>query len=319
MADLAVKKTALAIPNTKFKVQALINGEAKSLVSDKTKTNINIAFNGVAALFNLLTTINGNFTQIDFIQENLERLSSFLSKCATGVQGLLNAVLAIEKKNLIATIGGLLELPIAFFASGYNLFLTRGVSAGLNQFDSIISRTRKTKDGKFIFDDKGNEQYFDNFKKEGWLEGLKIVVKHIPILAKEIYQKPFERKGLFPRSFFLCSTFMVLGPLISLTGLYKFGATIRHFFGGFAGIALATDMKTNTNLKQRKEVANTKPKGLSNYATSGIIWAIAAIPDVLKHFDFFSNKINNSTELALCLDRLGGLFFIFGNQRKGEN
>ena len=51
-------------------------------------------------------------------------------------------------------------------------------------------------------------------------------------------------------------------------------------------------------------------KGFSNYAMSGFFWVIAAIPDYFKRFGFFSDKINNSTELALCLDRLAGIFFI---------
>lgn len=319
MSSLVVKKPTLAVTDIKPGVQAVINDDAKSLVSDTMKTNINIAFNGVAAFSNLLTTINGNFTHIDFIQDNLERLSSFLSKCATAVQGLLNATLAIEKKNAVASLGGLLELPIAFFTSGFNLFLARGLSAGLNHFDSIISRTIKTtKGGNPVKDEKGNIQHYDNFKEEGWIEGLKIILRHIPKLTKELYEKPLEREGLFPRSFYLCSSFMILGSLIAFSGLTKLGAAVRHTFGGLAGAALATDMKKDTNLKQKLQAHGDKPKGLSNYAISGVLWVLAAIPDLFKHFDFFSSKVNNGTELALCLDRLAGLFFIFGNQRKGE-
>lgn len=285
--------------------------------SDEIKTKINIAFNGVASASNLLATLNGNFPLIDSLQEPIEKISAFLSKSATGIQGLLNAIIAFEKKNAIALAGGLLELPIAFFVKGFNLFLARGVSAGLNHFDSIISRTKKTKDGSVVLDEKGNAQYYDNFKKEGWLEGFKTILKHIPILGKEIYQKPLEREGLFSRSFFLCSSFMILGSITSFLGLNKLGAGIRHIFGGLAGVALATDMKTNTNIKQKSEDIKT-PKGISNYATSGLLWILAAVPDFLKHFEFFTNKVNNPTELALFLDRLAGLFFIFGNQRKGE-
>lgn len=289
-----------------------------NFLSDRSKTNINLAFNGIASATNLLTTLNGNFIGISSIQEGLETISSFCSKTATAVQGLLNGVLAFEKKNLIALIGGFCELPIAFFTSGYNLFLARGLSAGLNHFDSIISRTQKTKDETTLLDNKGNPQYYDNFKKEGWVKGLKTIFRHIPKLTKELYKKPFEREGLFPRSFYLCSSFMILGSLIAFTGLTKLGASIRHVFGGLAGVALATDMKKNTNLKQQTLNPNEKPKGLSNYATSGVLWVLAAIPDLLKHYDFFSSRVNNSTELALCLDRMAGLFFIFGNQRKGE-
>ncbi|MBI3591324.1 MAG: hypothetical protein HY094_08130 [Candidatus Melainabacteria bacterium] len=291
---------------------------AESFISDKTKTNINLTFNGIAATCNLLTTLNGNLSFLDSAQESIEKLSGFLSKCATAVQGLLNGMIAIEKKNIIALIGGFLELPIAIFTTGYNLFLARGLSAGLNHFDSIISRTKKIKEGKPVLDEKGNPQYYDSFKEEGWVEGFKTTLKHIPKLAKELHDKPFEREGLFPRSFFLCSSLMILGSSVSFAGLTKLGATIRHFFGGLAGIALATDMKKNTNIKQKSQTSNEKSKGFSNFAISGFLWVLAAIPDLFKHFDFFSNRVKNATELALCLDRLAGVFFIFGNQRIGE-
>lgn len=290
----------------------------KSIIPDRVKDSVNLGFNGAAAAINLLTTVNGNFSLIESLQESMEWLSSILAKLATVAQGLVNATISFEKKNIVSLIGGALEVPIAFLVDGFNLFLARGVSAGLNHFDSIISRTRKTTDGKVVIDDKGKEQHYDDFREEGWLEGFKILCRHIPVLSKELYQKPFERNGLFPRSFFLTSTFMIVGPLVSLSGLYKLGASIRHIFGGLAGVALATDMKTNTNVKQITEEVKERPRGISYYAMSGIIWVLAAIPDVLKHFDFFSNVVKNGTELALFLDRLAGLCFVFGNLRKGE-
>ena len=107
---------------------------------------------------------------------------------------------------------------------------------------------------------------------------------------------------------------MILGSLIAFTGLDKLGSTVRHTFGGLAGVALATDQKTLVNEINQKGGQN----GISNYAMSGILWVLAAIPDVVKRFDFFSNKFNNLTELALSLDRAAGIFFIRGNQREGE-
>ncbi|GEM_PF-4212334 len=292
----------------------------QSFLSDRFKTNVNLTFNGIASAANLLTTLNGNLFAGNSLQEGLETTSAFCSKTATAVQGLLNGIIAFEKKNLLAMIGGLLELPIAFSVKGFNLFLARGISAGLNQFDSIISRTIKQgKDGKFI-EIAGKKQHYDSFKKEGWIEGLKIIGKNFPRLIKELYPNPFKSSELFPRTFLLCSIFMILGPIISLAGnfvpgLYKLGATVRHVFGGLAAVSLTTDKKTNTNIKQQKE---GKAKGISKYAASGIFWVLAAIPDVLKHYDFFSDRIKNGTELALCFDRLGGFFFIRGNQRAGE-
>ena len=164
MSDLVVKNTLAYDIETK-PVSKVVNEEEivsskvvkfESIISDKVKTRINLGFNGAAAAMNLLTTINGNFSIIEALQEKMEWLSAYLSKLATIAQGLVNATIAIEKKNIVALIGGLLELPIAFFISGFNLFLARGVSAGLNHFDSIISRTKKTINRKIITDDKGN-------------------------------------------------------------------------------------------------------------------------------------------------------------------
>ena len=295
----------------------------KHLISDNIKTKLNLGLNGAAATANLLTCINGNFPLLESLQENMEWGSSMLAKFATASQGLINSTIAFEKKNIIALTGGLLELPIAIFTSGFNLFLARGLSAGLNHIDSIISRTKKRKeDGNTIKDTLGNEQYYDDFKKEGWGEGFKVICKHIPKLTKEVYTKNFQKEELFPRSFFLCSAFMIIGSLTGFLGLNKLGAIIRHSFGGLAGVALATDQTVSTNIKSAAQINEGKEivqqKRVSNYAMSGVLWVLAAIPDVVKHFDFFSDKLNNWTELALCLDRLAGIFFVFGNQRKGE-
>ena len=295
----------------------------KPLLSDGIKTKINYTFNGASAGFNLLTFLNGNFHIFDSIQENMESLSAITSKIATGSQGLINSVIEFEKKSLIAFIGAFLELPIAIFTEGKNLFLARGLSAGLNHFDSIISRTKQTENGVPILDENGNPLYYDHFREEGWIEGVKTTFRHLPILSKELIEKPFERKssGLFPRSFFLCSSFMILGSCVAFLGFEKLGATIRHFFGGTAGIALATDQSKLTNevIKSENPDNLKKPSLISNYAMSGILWVLAAIPDLFKHYDFFSSKVNNSSEIALCLDRLAGIFFIRGNQREGEN
>ena len=290
----------------------------KPLISDDIKTKLNLGFNGAAATANLVTCLNGNFSILDSLQENMEWGSSILAKLATVSQGLINSTIAFEKKNIIALTGGFLELPIAVFTSGFNLYVARGISAGLNHFDSIISRTKKLdSEDKPIKDTDGKEQYYDSFHKEGWAEGFKTIGKHIPKLTKELYKNPLERDGLFARSFFGCSVFMIIGPLIAFSGFDKIGAGIRHFFGGLAGIALATDQKklVSSDISENKTVSSS---GFSNYAMSGFLWVIAAIPDYFKRFEFFSDKINNSTELALCLDRLAGIFFIFGNQRKGE-
>ena len=315
---------ARTIPVQAGKIQKneTVDKQTEPIISDKAKIAINLTCNGIAAASNALTFLNGNFHFTDSIQDKMEPLSAFLSKCATVSQGLINATIAFEKKNVVALLGGLIELPIALFISGFNLYLARGISAGMNQMDSIISRTKKRdSQNHIIHDEQGNERYYDSFSKEGWLEGFKILMKHFPKLTREISSNPLERSGLFSRSFFLCSIFMIIGPIVSFLVNEKLGAIIRHTFGGLAGVALATDLKKSANTStsdQNRDIARNAPtpksKGISNYAMSGILWVLAAIPDVLKRFDFISEKMNNGTELALCLDRLAGLFFIFGNQ-----
>ena len=180
----------------------------KPLINDNVKTKLNLGFNGAAAAANFVTCINGNFPILELFQENLEWGSSIIAKLATTSQGLINSTIAFEKKNIIAFTGGLLELPIAIFTSGSNLFVARGLSAGLNHFDSIISRTKKLdSENKPVKDSNGKEQHYDTFHTEGWTEGVKTIFRHIPKLTKELYEKPFERDGLFARSFFICSSF----------------------------------------------------------------------------------------------------------------
>lgn len=293
----------------------------QSIVSPKIKTGVNLTFNGVASGLNLMTALSGNLGLFDSFQENLETSSSFVSKFATAAQGLINSVIAFEKRNLIAFLGALAELPIAIFSQGKNLFLSRGLSAGLNHFDSIISRTKMRKDEKVVVDEKGNPQFYDDFRAgnifSDFTTSVKTIGKEIPNYIKSLYKNPLERDELFPRSFFACSSFMILGSLFGFAGFEKVGSAIRHTFGGLAGIALATDQSKLTN-ERNKDAKEIKKPIISNYAMSGLLWVIAAIPDLFKHYDFFSNRIKNSTEIALCLDRLAGMFFIFGNQRLGE-
>ena len=262
-------------------------------IPDKAKNYINSGANGLASAFNLLTFLNSNFKVFDPIQNILEKASEVFTKCSTAAQGFVNLLVSIEKKNIVSATGAALEIPIAICASGFNLFLARGVSGGMNQFDSVMKRTKR----------EGNQnEYYEDFKKEGWLKGFTTLTRQMQKYTKEIFKNPLQKEGLFPRSFFLSSVFMILGPLIHLSGLHKTGAFVRDSFGGLASLSLLTDKES---------------KGLSNYFLAGVSWTFGAIFDYLKRLSFIEDKITGLTELSLCLDRIGGMFYTFGNM--GEN
>ena len=287
----------------------------RPLISNKTKNIINVSFNGISSAANLITFINCNFLPLTSSNETLEKASSFLTKCATVAQGVVNTTIEWEKKNLLALIGAVLELPIAFFTSGFNLFLARGVAAGMNQFDGVISCIPRTKDGKIIYDKDGKIKYYNSFKEDGWLSGTKILLSKFPLLTKDIFTKPLNKEGLFPRSSFLCSSLMIAGPLIFLAGFEKIGSGIRDFFGGLEAIVLMTHKDPDKN----KAAKNTSKPGFSFYFLSGVVWTIGALTDYLKRLDFISDKFSNFTELSMFLDRTGAIFYIFGNQEFVSN
>lgn len=319
MIDLETKKINTPqkrdIPNSRPATNQ--KKENSSILSDDVKKKINLGFNGAASAVNLLSFFTGNFFNNDSIQEKLDVGANFFNRLATTAQGVVNCTLAYEKKNLIAALGGILELPIAVLADGFNLFLWRGIAAGSNQFDGVVSSMPKIKDGKPILDKNGEKIFYENFVNEGWLEGLKITFKSVGKLTKELFSNPLKKDGLFPRMSFLCSSGMILGPLIYWGGLQSFGAGVRDLFGGAEALALMTHTNSHENAES-KDSTKTKEKILkpkfSNFFLSGAVWTLGAATDYLKRLDFVSDKFKNMTELSLFLDRVGAIFYILGNQ-----
>ena len=254
------------------------------------KRKINIAANGGAAIFNALTFVEGNWGFTGTNIELMERASSILSKFATGTQGILGAVDNLTKENLIPLIGNALEVPIAIFASGYNLWLARGLSQGWVQMQGVFKqRLLETTDGvkKLLGDDFS--------KRGGWMFGANTNIKELPKIIKEIFTKPFSREQGFSRGVFACSSFQMFGALTSFLGFEKLGAGIRDFSGSMVDFAFMLD---------------------KNYVPAGIVWVGAAIVDFIKRF---TDRIPNLTELSLFFDRAASVFFMFANFAADED
>lgn len=277
--------------------------EPKSLLTQKQKNIINYLTNGGAALFNLLTFVEGNWGLFGFNNDWMEKISGWFSKLATGTQGILGAFDTFKKQNLIPYIGFLLEVPVAIFASGYNLWLARGLTQGWTQLHGTFKRRElTTKDGK--------EKYIgdDCTRFGGWIEGVKINLRELPKIVKEIFTKPFEKKQSFPRAMFTCSFFQIIGALTAFCGLEKIGAGIRDFWGALVDFAFMLDPgphKTKDN-----ETNNNQKKEGTSYVPAGMVWVGAAVVDFVKRF---TDIIPNMTQLSLFFDRLASVFYVLAN------
>ena len=251
-----------------------------------------------AALTNLAGAVASQFHMFDSIQEQADKFLTTITKCGTALQGLIKSKQAIDNKNIFAAVGGFLELPISCFADGYNLWLSRGLSQGSNHADAIMQRIkRKDEKGNIITID-GKEQYYENFKKEGFLKGLQITVQENLRLLKECFTNPFKKEELTPRLISLCSSFMIGGSLLSFLGLKKIGAGIRDFGGATVDIAFMTDKSKGGEKKA------------THLYTAGCKWIGAAIVDLLKRFESYSSFIANPTLLSLFFDRWAAVDFI---------
>lgn len=281
------------------------------MVSDSLKKNLNLSFNGLSAGMNLASCGLANFGIENSFTDVFNNLTQISTRCATGAQGAINATIAYEKKSLISMAGALLELPISGFAPWYELFLARGVSAGLNQYESMIESIPIKNYGKQVKDSKGNKLFYKDFTDVGWWQGVKLSLGHIPELTKELFKTPFKKEGLFPRLNHLCSAGMIAGPLI-FPFLPKVGAPVRDFFGSAEAIALMTHSEKedpNSNKENRP-----KKMKFSNYSLSGIVWTLGGISDFAKRVPFIGERVQKATEFSLFLDRIGAIFFILGNQ-----
>lgn len=214
---------------------------------ERNNTIINYVFNGGAAILNLITFFNGNFHFSDRLQNFLEKFAEYYTKCATGIQGILGAETCIRFRNVIPLIGNALEVPIAYFSSGFNLFLMRGISQSLNQTLRIIDqRELVNKDGKPKLD-RYNVPYVigGNFSKGGnglgLIKGLTTMLKEFGKMVVELFKKPSSNIKNLSHALFFVSIFQFAGGIIGLLGLKKIGAFIRSVAGAGVDFSLMRD------------------------------------------------------------------------------
>ena len=294
------------------------------ITSHETKMLLNYAANGGASVFNLLTFLNGNFHFFDGIQEKLEKFGEIMSRIATGTQGLVLAADTWKTENLIPFFGFLLEIPIAMFTSGNDLWLRRGVPQALGQLYRIIDqREIVDKNGEPILKN-GKAQviegdFSEHGNKLGWWKGFTTTCREMPKLVKEVIDKP-SRIHKLTHSLFLASIFQTTGTVLAMFGSVLIGAGIRDAAGVLCDYALMRDENLqNTTSGNIPETQVNKKRGLLGFnfdsviVRSGIVFTLAAIVDFAKRFQYFFDKINNLTEFSLFFDRGAALMYTIGN------
>lgn len=292
-----------------------IKNEQQGVLSCGQREIINYFANAGASILNFVTFLNGNFHFFETLQEKLEVISNFYTKCATSIQGIIGAEDCWQKKNAVPLIGNALELPVAIFSEGYNLWLFRGISQGIGQFLGIIDR-------RAVVDERGEPKKVDgkiqyikgDFRDKGWLEGIKVTCGEIPKLTKELFSKFSNIKNM-SHGLYTASVGQILGAGLALCGLKSIGAFIRDAFGTLVDFSLITDKKKSTKITNEmlvnvvdEKLLDEQPlqKGLnfsSLYVWGGLTWILAAVVDVLKRIPFFEDKVNCLTNLSYTSDR----------------
>lgn len=270
----------------------------------ENKTEINTCANVFGAVTNLFAFFEGNFRLFNFDIEKLETISNFAAKCATSIRGFVGGLDCLNKNNLLPMLGFFGELPVAFFASGFNLWLIRGIPQGINQFQGIIKRrgiTTEINGKKVTLSQKDG----DDFKKYGIgpFEGLKISFIEFGKIIKELFKTPLKGDQRMPHAVFICSMFQILGPILYLSGLKTFGAWMRDTFGAAVDLGYILDKKKSDE---------------PSYMPAGSAWVGSAVVDFLKRLDYFSSRVNNSTQLSLFFDGIAGAFYGPANFGKNE-
>ncbi len=259
------------------------------------KGEINRYTHVAAATVNALTFLNGNFNFINIGEELQETISNFFSRCGTAVRGITGAVDCISKNNLIPLLGSVLEVPVAIFAKGDDLWLMRGIAQSIRQFQGVIKRS-----GMEVTLPNGNkkalnEEDGDNFSGYGinMFNGFTASLKEAGNIACEFFTSPFKKEKLFSRSVLFCSLFQGGGPIMHLLGFEKLGPFFRDLAGALIDVAYITDKK--------------KP-GQRSYVPAGTLWIGSAICDYLKRFEGITGSIKNMTQLSLFFDMLAAIF-----------
>lgn len=279
------------------------------------KEVINYTFNGASSAFSLLTFILSNTGKLGNFQEKLENISEILSKVAFSIISLVGSVDFWQKKNLIPFLGYTLAVPTAILSSGYDFWLSLGISSGLSNFIVIIDQREIVDDkGNPILDKGGNIQVINgDFKSRGWLRGLEITYKESIRMLAELIKNPLRFKK-FSHSALVCSLFEMLGPLIGLIGFKTTGSAIRNIatIGVESSALLHKDIKSRMQTSSSNKTKAQKIKGInfnSPIAQSGFLWILTSIIDHLKRFDFVSTRINGLTSLSFLFDRLASIRF----------
>ena len=289
------------------KTALIKNKSFKEIIFDpKTKTILNYAANGSAAAFAFFTFLSANLNLFEKGQEYLDVISDKLERFGNACSGLIGGLDLWQKKNLLPFVGYISMVPISIFINGYNNWLARGLSIGLNSYAFIIDRREVVDEkGEPILDKNKKVQYLSgDFSDEGWFESLKVSLIESGKLIKEIFQDPKKIKK-FSHATVLTSITQMVGPIISILGLKQIGSVIRNIAGVAGYAALLLD-------RRKPE----KPFFGINFQSSVVQCSILRIGtsffDLLKRIDFFSERIKNLTDLSLALDRLAGLRFTKG-------
>ncbi len=284
------------------------------LKNDKIKEKINYIANGSSSVSNLLTFLNGNFHFLDSAQEKLETASEFLTKFAYAKISALGAMDLWGKKNLFPFLGYALSVPIGLFSSGYNLWVSNGITSGLINF-LIIMDQREIVDskGEPILDKNKNLKVVNgDFGNRGWTNSFTTTLNESTKIIKELLDKPSRIKKI-SHAAFVASIFQISTPIFGFLGLER----IESFVRNASTAAVEGSMMLHKNIKNNsdssssldnKRIINLK----SPVAQSGLLWVGTSIVDFLKRFDYFSEKINNLTQLSFFFDRAASIRFTHG-------
>lgn len=269
-----------------------------------TTNNIGNFLGAIPNLFGALNSITGLF---NISEEASEKWFGNFSKLSTVTRGITGTIDCFNKRNLIPLVGSLIELPVAFLSSGYNLWLARGIPQSIRQIQAVIKRRQMTvelADGKKVTLGKKDG---DDFKKYGlgFVDGLKASVKELGSIFKEIGSNPFDfditSDKFFSKAMLGCSTLQFIGPVVSLLS-EKIGVSIRDAGGMLVDFAYMTD----------------KDDPEKKYFKGGVAWIGSAICDYAKRFvevDSFKGFFNH---MSMFLDPIAAIFESQGHMGKKE-
>lgn len=272
---------------------------------NKHRKKANYWANGIAAGTNLITFASGNLNLFDSVQEKLETLSYFSTKVATGFSGLINAHISNKGRNLFATLGGLLELPVSFLSEGYNHWLFRGAAIGLNNFQAVFSRLGKRDENGNRTEKKIDEDFKDKDFWAGHFEGFKTIIKEIPHVYKDIVKDPKKNLLSFPHLLLSAASLQIIGTSIAaFTEQTTLAAGFRNAGGSLVDFSFMLDQGE---------------KGKKSYVPAGAVWVSAAFIDFFKRFELFETLFNNHTQLANIFDRTATALFTDSNDDAAQN